>query len=376
MTARNPLILYVDDEQANRIVFEQSFARTFHVQTVASGPEALDFMAREPVAVLVTDQRMPHMTGHDLLIRVKEQFPDVVRMVITAYSDLDAILDAVNLGLVARYIIKPWNRAELTDVLKWAVQVHQLGRDDSTLLLRLMANERLATLGSIAGAMIHDLNQPLASLKLNADELKRHVADVAEDPAAVKELLTELPSVANDIAGATDLMRDIVEGMRRFLHAERHPEASATAPVPVIQTAVRLCKESAVLASAEIVYDGPSTLPPVRLGATQLSQVFLNLISNAAQALGRRSGGPGKVLVHAAALPTEQAVRFTVEDNGPGMTPEVLAKVGTRFFSTTQEGTGLGVAQCQRLVGAAGGELQIKSEPGKGTAVTFKLPLA
>jgi signal transduction histidine kinase len=89
-----------------------------------------------------------------------------------------------------------------------------------------------------------------------------------------------------------------------------------------------------------------------------------------------RAGGPGKVLVHAAALPNEQAVRFTVEDNGPGMTPEVLAKIGTRFFSTTQEGTGLGVAQCQRLVGAAGGELQIRSEPGKGTAVTFKLPLA
>jgi signal transduction histidine kinase len=387
--ASGPLVLYVDDEQANRIVFEQSFARSFRVHTVGSGPEALTFMSQEPVAVLVTDQRMPEMSGHDLLVRVKEQFPDTVRIVVTAYSDLDAILQAVNLGLVARYIIKPWDRAELTEILKWATQLHELGRQDSSLLLRLMVNERLATLGSIAGAILHDLNQPLAVLELDSTRLQEHAATVAAleklltlagaklraaDRQSLGELVEELPSLATDVSASSKLMRGIVDGMRQFLRAERRQEPASTDPLPVIRTAMRLCGEAAVMARGRIVYDGPSKLPQVRIGATQLSQIFINLISNANQALSRRNRSGGTVVVHA--VPTEGMVRFTVEDDGPGMTPEVLAKVGTRFFSTTEEGTGLGLAQCQRLIGSAGGELQVRSQPDKGAAVTFTLPCA
>src|SRR5581483_6976179 len=102
-------------------------------------------------------------------------------------------------------------------------------------------------------AMVHDLKQPLTSMKSNADELKKYAVDVAHDPAAAKEVLAELPSMAEDISGATDLMVDIVEDMRRFLRAERIQEDASTSPVPVIQTAVRLYKEAEVLGYAKIV---------------------------------------------------------------------------------------------------------------------------
>src|SRR6476659_1984512 len=103
MDAFEHLVLYVDDERANRIVFEQSFNKKFRIKSVDSGEAALAVIAEEPVAVLVTDQRMPGMSGDELLVRFKSLSPDTIRIVVTAYSDLDPILRAVNEGLVVRY---------------------------------------------------------------------------------------------------------------------------------------------------------------------------------------------------------------------------------------------------------------------------------
>ncbi len=122
------LIIYVDDERPNRIVFEQSFGARFNLRTLGSPKEALEVLRNETVAVLITDQRMPEMSGHELLMRVKQLYRETIRVVITAYSDLDPILSAVNEGLVARYIIKPWDRAEVEEILLWSLEAFSLGR--------------------------------------------------------------------------------------------------------------------------------------------------------------------------------------------------------------------------------------------------------
>jgi signal transduction histidine kinase len=142
-------------------------------------------------------------------------------------------------------------------------------------------------------------------------------------------------------------------------------------PVPVIRYALSVCQETAMRAQGRLIYDGPAELPRVRLGSTEFAQVFINLVANAAQALVRKASRGGRVLVSAAEAGAQ--VRFTIADDGPGMSPEVLAKVGTPFFSTRPEGTGLGVAQCRRLIERAGGKLDIQSIEGKGTTVSFSL---
>src|SRR5688572_14277286 len=109
MTIADPIVLYVDDEASNRTVFSLTFGERFNIKTASSGDEALRIIASEDVGVLLTDQRMPGMTGNELLERVRRDHPNVLRMILTAYSDLDPILKAVNDGLVARYIIKPWS---------------------------------------------------------------------------------------------------------------------------------------------------------------------------------------------------------------------------------------------------------------------------
>jgi signal transduction histidine kinase len=383
------LILYVDDEKANRIVFEQSFGPRFRVRTVGSGREALEVLKTEPVAVLVTDQRMPEMSGQDLLQQAKSLYPDTVRVVITAHSDLDPILSAVNEGLVARYIIKPWDRNELEQILRWALEAFILGREGSALQLRLMQTERLVTLGSIAAAVLHDLHQPLGNLKVNGQRLEhlaRFVGKVPsliarpqvtlddEERANLQQLSEELPEIAGELLESCKMMLNITDSMRQFLNPRRSIEVTAVEPLPVVRHALSVCRETAVRARGRLVYEGPTELPKVRIGSTELSQILINLIANGAQALLARDRKGGRVTVSVETAP--KLLRFVITDDGVGMSEETRRKVGTMFFSTRPDGTGLGVAQSQRLIARAGGELVIESREASGTTVSFTIPRA
>ncbi|MBK9029861.1 MAG: response regulator [Myxococcales bacterium] len=383
------MVLYVDDERPNRVVFERSFAGRFRIKTACDGDEALAILRAEPVAVLLTDQRMPGMSGDELLRVVKRDHADVVRVVITAYSDIEPILAAINEGLVARYIVKPWNRDELDQLLRWAIAAWEFSRDSSALQHRLLETERLATLGSIVGSVVHDLNQPVASMLMNCErllylmkavpivrQLATDATDLSEKERTIlDDFLTDLPEIVDEFRHSTEHMRGMTSDLHEFLRGTRREigTATATAPVPVIKHALGVCQDVAVRARGFLRYDGPDSLPAVRMSSTELTQVLINLVTNAAQSLGDLPAGGGNVVVNAD--PSGGQIRFVISDNGGGITPDVLQKVGTPFFTTKRQGTGLGIAQCQRLVGKAGGSFRIASEVGKGTTVTFTLPV-
>ncbi len=106
-------VLYVDDERENLALFELQFGDRFEVRTVSSATEALAFLAREDVGVLLTDERMPGMTGIDLLSKVVERWPDTVRVIVSAYGDAQRLLLAINRGHAHEYVLKPWSRDDL-----------------------------------------------------------------------------------------------------------------------------------------------------------------------------------------------------------------------------------------------------------------------
>jgi signal transduction histidine kinase len=380
MSEAEPIILYVDDERANRVVFEHAFKTRFPIRCVPSGEEALLVMRDQGVAVLVTDQRMPGMSGHELLEQTRTLYPDVVRIVITAYGDVDPILRAVNDGLVARYLVKPWDRAELEQILAWGLEAHALARRDSALQLRLMETERLVTIGSIGAAVLHDLQQPISSVRINLERV-RAVADIIrstvpslppEQSASINTALGELPDLLEDLNLATDVMHGIVEHLRSFLHPKpaSSPAQTFTDPLPIVRYAISVCREIAQRVGGQINYDGTGTLPRVKMGSTELTQVLINLMSNASNAIGHQ----GRVLV--AANVVEGGLRFVIADNGAGMPVEVLQKAGTPFFTTREKGTGLGRSQCHRLLGIAGARLELESAVGTGTIARFTLPVA
>ena len=383
-----PLVLYVDDERGNRVVFEQSLASEFNIKVAEDAHAALEILESEEVAVLVSDMRMPSMSGDELLRVVKERWPQTMRMVVTAFSDVDPILRAINEGLVVRYIIKPWVRAELAQVLRWATEAYALSRSSAAIHRPLLETERLATLGSVSAMLVHDLKQPLMSLAVNV-ELLRELADLGPivreniGPAVpadkhlrrALEMLSELPQMTDDIKTSIEHLNELISSLRGFNQQRRDPMNAATDPLPILRHAMSVCQELAVKVRAQIAYDGPRELPRVRMPATELTQVLINLVANGAQAVAARGEPQGKVRIKA--TETDGMLVLEVHDSGIGMTPDVLKRVGTPFFTTREQGTGLGVAQCQRLVGTAGGRMSIMSDGiGKGTIVTIRLPIA
>src|SRR5215470_16263789 len=380
-----PLIVYVDDERGNRVVFEQSLSAEFNLLAVSNAGEALELLDRHEVAVVVSDIRMPSMTGEELLRIVKERHPQVIRMVVTACADVEPILRAINEGLVARYIVKPWIRTELVQVLRWAIEAWTFSRDSATLHRRLLETERLATLGSIASMLVHDLKQPLMSLLVNVEHLRElaNAAPLLRDAllqapvppaqrARLVELVDDLDPVTTDLKTSGTHLSELISGLRE-LGKPRDPRnpTTATDPLPIVRHAMTVCQELAIPARASIGYDGPGELPRVRMSATELTQVLINVVANGAQAVAARGVPNGRVSI--VARTDADMLELQVRDDGVGMTPETLGRVGTPFFTTRPDGTGLGVAQCQRLVGTAGGRFRIESERGRGTTVTIVL---
>jgi two-component system response regulator HupR/HoxA len=146
-------VLVVDDEPDILEVADLNFAADFHLHTAASGPEALAILAREPVVVLVTDQRMPGMTGLELVRAARVTRPDLVAILLTGYSDQAVMAEAINAGGIRRYIAKPFVPQELRDAIRHAIEFHHLGaanerlRVENTRLIEELraANERLAS---------------------------------------------------------------------------------------------------------------------------------------------------------------------------------------------------------------------------------------
>jgi response regulator RpfG family c-di-GMP phosphodiesterase len=113
MSANKITILYVDDEENNLFSFKATFRIKYQVLTALSGNEALKILESKQVHIIITDQRMPEMTGVEFLEKVIEKFPDPMRILLTGYADMAAVVDAVNKGKIFHYVAKPWNEEEL-----------------------------------------------------------------------------------------------------------------------------------------------------------------------------------------------------------------------------------------------------------------------
>ncbi len=130
-------ILVVDDEPDNLDAFRFNFKRVFKVHTAEGGEQALGVLAENDVAVIVTDQRMPKMAGLEFLRAAREKRPDAVGIILTAFTDVDVLIEAINLGHVYRYITKPWDAKEVKGILTQAIERFHLRRENSRLTQQL-----------------------------------------------------------------------------------------------------------------------------------------------------------------------------------------------------------------------------------------------
>ena len=352
-------ILYVDDEPDNIIVFEAAFEDEFNIHTASSGRETLQLLERIPIPLVVADQRMPEMSGIELFQIMRDRYPHTKRVILTGYTDQDAMLDAINKGQVFYFVKKPWERPFLLSVLIRALEAHDMAVMNTALTERLLMAERCSQLGQATARVAHEMGNQLCMLPL---------LELIEERYSDQE---ELVKVAQFARGTYERLVGLIQEVKTFTRFE--DESFALQPLDLAEIVHELV---AFLRFDQTVPHSRMKLevlarPLVQANKVKLQQVLVNLIKNAAHAIQDR---PGARIVIRVETEDESAL-LRVIDNGCGMTEAVQARLWEPFFTTKgKQGTGLGLDICRRLVETHGGTISCASRPGEGTTFSIRLP--
>jgi signal transduction histidine kinase len=247
-------------------------------------------------------------------------------------------------------------------------EIGDLARTFSTMVAQLeqaqqqlVQAERLASIGEMSAAVAHGLRNPLASLSASAQLVKKH----PESPSAKEQLQAIIDEVAR-------LDRRITHLLTFSRPAPFQPMTERIAPL--VQGVLPTFAARATQQRVEIVTDLPADLPDLQLDPMKLEQTFVELISNAFDAMPH--GGRVTIAARASRQGDRPGIEIAIRDTGKGIPDVTLQQVGQPFFTTRQEGTGLGVATAKRFVQQHGGTLVLTSEVGVGTTATLWIPLA
>lgn len=216
----------------------------------------------------------------------------------------------------------------------------------------LLRSERLAELGQLAAGIVHDVRNPLTAIMGSLDLLPT-ASDPQELLLIARHELTHIDGLLSELL----VLGQPARGERTTRDLRDH-----------VQAVVRLLAIEAATQRVDLATDMPDALVGVACDANRVKQALTNVVKNAVEAAG--PGGAVKVMVGYA---SDRQVRITVQDNGHGMAPAVVQRLGEPFFTTKASGTGLGWMMTKNIIDAQGGQLDIQSAPGQGTTVTILL---
>lgn len=297
-------------------------------------------------------------------------------LTIASYVNLPLLANGAPVGWLGFDAVgapRHWTEDELRR-LRIAGNIFTVGLDrkrrEETLFRERELTQRVASLGTLAAGLAHEVNNPLNFVAGNVRYLRGLVTSGLE----LGEAGAEAERVLDEATEGIDRIQRIVADLRSFV-ANRDDDSGVVNLPRVLDAALRMVSPE-LRYRAHVVPDYEGA-PPARGSASKLGQVFLNLLLNAMQALPEGGAGNHQVRVSAHAL-DEARVEVVVADDGHGISPEILPRIFDPFFTTRRvgEGMGLGLSICHRIVASSGGTIDVTSELGAGTVVRVVLPRA
>jgi signal transduction histidine kinase len=383
-------LLIIDDEEEILKALNRQFRREYTVYLAHSADEGYRLMTETPIDVIISDQRMPGMTGAEFFKKVKSEFPDAIRLLLTGYADIEAVIAAINDGNVFRYIAKPWDPVELETTVAQAFERYDLIVQNRALLKELQeANASLEQRVAARTAELADANERLVQLNELKNEFMGIAAHDMRTPLTViKGIATMLMARQNIPADMrTEYMQMILDSVQDMLNllndllsiSEIESGKLTLRPQEVdletyINRIAQLNRPLAENKEIQIVTEFAPGLPHLRFDPERVQQVFNNLLSNAF-----KFSNPGTT-VTIRAVSSDDNVEFSVIDQGQGIAASEVGQIFEAFQRTStratagESSTGLGLAICKRIVELAGGQLAVESEQGKGSRFYFTLP--
>ncbi len=388
-------ILLVDDEPAVLAALRRTLRRDgYRILTTENAAEGLATLEGETVSLVISDHRMPGMTGVEFLRTVRERSPDTTRMMLTGYADLQATMAAINDGEVFRFLAKPWEEGELRRSVREGVErycllqenrrLHALTAEQNASLRELNAtlearvaartvellaaqamlvrSERLRAIGQLAAGVAHEINNPLTNVAGFAQLLLRR----ADLQPAVRE---DVGLILEEAGRAADVVLELLQFAR--------PGTADRSPVgldELVRRTLGLQRASLTRAGVEVRVEVAENLPPVPADASQVQQVILNLIQNAIQAM---EGQPGPRTLTIRIRTERDWAMLVIEDTGPGVPEDHLPHLFEPFFTTKPvgQGTGLGLAVSYGIVRDHAGSLEAANVQAGGACFTMRLPI-
>jgi two-component system response regulator PhcR len=355
-----PTLLYVDDEELACKYFARSVGADYEVLLAKSSDEAIAILRQDSarIAVLVTDFRMPGRDGGQLLRQVAQEYPHIVRILVTAYADVEMLLQTVNTGEVFRILEKPLKPDAVRDTLQLAFERHNE---------RAMQNQRLIAIDETLAFIAHELNTPLAAIALNAHSIEDRT-NVQLD--AEGEILGAAKSMRESaqycMAVVSSFWRSVHNGRRQPEGDGARGEASAHGLIAALLDTYPLTAAQRSWVQVDVLGDFPVVTQP-----NCVALVLSSLLSNALRALAGVAAPAVRFTVTAQPTPS-----IAICDNGPGIPPEIKARLLTDPITTHAKsgGNGLGLILCNRVMQSCGGGLEIESTPGGGTTVVLDFP--
>ena len=352
-------VLYIDDEVNNLLSFQSSFRRKYKVFIASSGAEGLNILNDErDIQVIICDQRMPHSTGVEFFQVVRKAHPYPVRILLTGYTDVEAIIDAINKGEIFRYIKKPWDELELQNAIQNAHELYttrwQLRRKVSELE---KTNDEL---NRFVYSTSHDLRSPLASIMgiLNLSRMENSVEDPNNYLSMIETCVNKMDS----------FIQKIIEYYRSIRVEEEQTEIDFE---ETLEDSIEICRMQRPDVKFNVVIDQPVKF--INDGF-RVSIILDNLISNAVKYQKPSSSEAPTVNVTVKA--DEYKAQVEIEDNGIGIVEEHLNNIFKMFFRSTSHvnGLGIGLYIVKEALSRIGGDISVVSTYSVGTIFRIMIP--
>jgi C4-dicarboxylate-specific signal transduction histidine kinase len=337
----------------------------------ANATEAEALIRGQHFDCAMVDKNLPDGSGLELLRLIRREKPLADVIIITGYVNSQSAIDALRLGAVD-YICKPFDFDTLEHRLKGVVERRHALTQQARLESMLAHADRLSSLGTMAAGVVHEINNPLACVSANLSFVAEELTELLTVlPETERARITACLEALGDAREGTTQAASIVKDLRIFSRKDE-AEIDLVALEDSLEAALKVAAPS-IKGKAAIKRHFAGT-SHIRCNHTRLEQVFLNLIINAAQAVASTGRADGLITLSTATITGEVVVE--IADNGAGMTAEVKARLFEPFFTTKPpgEGTGLGLAVCHGIITAAGGRIDVRSEPGEGTTFRLSFP--
>src|SRR5260221_2669194 len=332
-------VLYVDDEEKSLKYFARAFADEFRILTAPNAQDGLKLLEqhKDEIGLLMTDQRMPGEKGVWLLAKDRQLRPRVIRILATAYSDMEAAIAAVNSGAIYKYVGKPWDPPQLEATLKRGLEFFmvqkerdQLLREKMSVLHNIMIADRIVSLGLLAAGLSHHIRNSLVAVKTFLDlaptKLKEENLDLAglRNPEFWKEYYQ---NVQGQIEKIHNMLKDlwVASEATSFAFNEQVQLRELVAEV------IGQMKESFAAKNIRVENSIPESLPPLKVDRPKFYRLFELLFKDEIVSLPAGS----QITLSAEVVPESGAqkaeARIQIRDNGPRLPQEALRLIFDPF---------------------------------------------